>query len=250
MRSPSGPDRGPAERRQIGPPGPFGGAEACLAGFVVLKAVDVALVGPVLLPRLLAGGLVLALLGGAAMVLFAGRAARPERTARIGWAVMGVAFAVVLAGPLYRNHVVFLTWVSAILALFGDRAARRLLLTSHLAVVYAFAAVAKINPLWLSGASLEEWGARLFGLPVLVAAVATIVVEFVLAAAVWRPNRIGLAVAIAMHIAFVVALTGGPYGFLRLVVFNGASIVLWWALWRERRDTSTSPLEPLRRPPS
>jgi hypothetical protein len=241
-------DASPGTRRVIGPSGAFGALEVWLAGFVVLKTLDVALIGPQLLPPALAAGLTLGLLAGAAAVLFAGRSSRPQRTARCGWALIGVAFAVMLTGPLYRNHVFFLLWVSAILVLVGDRASRRLLLTSHLAVVYAFAGVVKLNPLWLSGASLEQWGARLFGVPVVLAAVATIVVELVLAFAVWRPNRTSLALAAVMHVAFVVGVAGGPFDLVRLVVFNGASIALWWALWRERQRADTPLLAPLRRP--
>lgn len=219
--------------------------EVALAALVLLKAVDVALIGPRLLPSLLAIGLTTALLGGVADVLFAARAAHPTRTARLGWLLIAAAVAVMLAGPLYRNHVFFLAWVTVILALFGDRAHRRLLLTTHLSVVYTFAAITKLNPLWLSGESLASWGARLFGVSVIAAAIATVVVEAVLAVAVWRPNRGVVVIATGMHLAFIVGVAGGPYSLLRLVVFNGASIALWWALWRERQRNADPVLAPL-----
>jgi hypothetical protein len=247
VTAPSAGLRGAGASPAIGPPGPFRLLQVAIAGFVILKAVDVALIGPQLLPAAMAVGLTVLLLGGAAAVLFAGRSSQPARTARIGWLLVSAAFGVMLTGPLYRNHVFFLLWVSAVLALFGDRGSRRLLLTSHLSVVYAFAAVTKLNPLWLSGASLEQWGARLFGVPVVLAAIATIVVEAVLAVAVWRPNRTWVVVAALMHVAFVIGVAGGPFDLLRLVVFNGASIALWWALWRERDDADTPVLAPLRR---
>ncbi len=243
--------------------------EVALAALVLLKAVDVALIGP----RLLAPALAVALTGllvlGSVTVLAVpfverrlsasrrgsdiGRArlaptgTRPARIAQLGWLLIAAAVAVMLAGPLYRNHVFFLAWVTVILALFGDRAHRRLLLTTHLSVVYTFAAITKLNPLWLSGESLASWGARLFGVSVIAAAIATVVVEAVLAVAVWRPNRGVVVIATGMHLAFIVGVAGGPYSLLRLVVFNGASIALWWALWRERQRNADPVLAPLRR---
>ena len=210
-----------------------------LPWLLLLKAIDVMGSSIVLFDsQLLAGALTAALVVAALVWL---------RAPRQGAAIAAVVLLVMAVGPLYRNHVAFLAWIAVLTALARDEPEHRLLLTVHLSVVYAFATMAKLNPEWLSGEALAARSAVDLGVPWPLLAWLTVVVEGVLAVAVWRPNRGWLAVALPIHVAFVIGMGGDWLTVLRLTVFNAAILTVWFALVRMRELSPGAPvLQPLK----
>ena len=205
-----------------------------LPWLLLLKAIDVMGSSVVLFDsQLLAGALTAALVVAALVWL---RAPRP------GAAIAAIVLLVMAAGPLYRNHVAFLGWIAALTALARDEQEHRLLLTVHLSVVYGFATLVKLNPVWLSGEALAVRSAVDIGIPWPLLAWLTIAVEGVLAVAVWRPNRGWLAIALPIHIAFVIGMGGDWLTVLRLTVFNAAILTVWYALVRARDLSDDAPV--------
>lgn len=235
---------------------------ALLALAVAAKALDVLVVGTVVLGAWPALPLGLATMVGAVAVL-AGLRARDDHDRRadrrppgrsegrdlerFGWAIVTLALVAMLPTLLYRNHVAFLAWTAAALALTSDAAERRLLLTGHLAAVYGFAAVTKLQPEWWSGDILVGYEARLFAVPPAAAAWAALVAEAALAIAVWRPRPAWIGAAALMHAAFVIGMSVSLVGFGRLVIFNGAAVIVWLLVWEFGREAPGPVLAPLRR---
>ena len=205
-----------------------------LPWLLLLKAIDVMGSSIVLFDsELLAGALTAALVVAALIWL---------RAPRQGAAISAIVLLVMAIGPMYRNHVAFLAWIAVLTAVARDEQEHRLLLTVHLSVVYAFATLAKLNPMWLSGEALEAQSAMEFGMPLPLLAWLTVIVEGVLAVAVWRPNRAWLAVALPTHVAFVIGMGGDWLTVLRLTVFNAAILAVWYALVRTREGSFDAPV--------
>ena len=208
---------------------------------LLLKSVDVAIYGSVqlenqLLTALFTGGLVVA-----ALVWF--------RQPRAGAALAALLFVALTAGPLYRNHVVFLAWVTGLTALSSDEREQRLLLTVHLSVVYAFATIVKLTPVWLSGEALGSRPVISLGVPIVVLAWATVIVEGLLAVAAWRPNRWWFALAVATHVGFILGMGYTVMEFYGLIIFSLATLGVWAALLQARSDAPDEPvLAPLSQP--
>jgi hypothetical protein len=212
-----------------------------LPWILLLKALDILVMAPILLDNALLGALAPAALVVAALVW--------RRWPRPGAALAAIVLLVFAVGPLYRNHVAFLAWVAALWALGRDDAERRLLLTVHLSVVYAFATVVKLNPAWLSGAALEAREVVTLGVPVALLAWATVVVEGLLAVLVWRPQRRWLPLVLVVHIGFVVGMSDSVLELLRLIVFNAAIVTVWLALVAAAAEpTEASLFGPVSRP--
>ena len=205
---------------------------------LLVKSIDVMGSSIVLFDSQLLAGVLTASLVVAALVWL--RAPRP------GAAMAAIVLLVMAAGPLYRNHVAFLAWIAVLTALARDEQEHRLLLTVHLSVVYAFATLVKLNPVWLSGEALAAWSVLDLGIPLALLAWLTVLVEGALAVGVWRPNRAWLAVAVGTHVAFVIGMGGDWLTVLRLTVFNAAILTVWYALVRARELGEDAPvLSPL-----
>jgi hypothetical protein len=164
------------------------------------------------------------------------------RSPRPGAAMAAVVLLVLAAGPLYRNHVAFLAWVAALTAFSRDEQEHRLLLTVHLSVVYAFATFVKLSPVWLSGEALAARSVVDFGVPLVVLAWATVLVEGVLAVAVWWPSRRWLVLAAATHVSFVIGMGENWLESLRLTVFNVAILAIWVTLVEARERAPDVPV--------
>ena len=201
---------------------------------LLLKAVDVLVVGSAVFDGPLVAGSLTAGLAIAALVWL--------RWPRPGAAMAAVALLVIAAGPLYRNHVAFLAWISVLVATARDEPEQRLLLTVHLSVVYAFATLVKLTPLWLSGEALAARSVLTFGLPLALLAWATVAVEAILAVAVWRPTRTWFALAVLTHVAFVIGMADTALEILRLSVFNVAILTMWYALLQAREQRPGAPV--------
>ena len=200
-----------------------------IGALVLLKAVDVVLRGPAELPPA-AWGAALALWAGGGAALAAGR------TSRASWAavlVAGLALSADLPLELRRQHLVLLMGVALVGAVTFDAEERLLLWRTQLSVLYAFAAVAKLNETFLSGSVLA--GAltggpvplpRLPLLALVLAGLLLIAVEVLLAASPWVLQRVGLVVAAALHGTALLVIGGGPLVTLRLLVFGGTAVAL------------------------
>ena len=125
----------------------------------------------------------------------------------------------------FSNHVVFIGWVSTILALWDDRPTRTRLLRIQLCAVYFFGAVSKINPAFLSGQTIAN---RQTWVPFPQAcAFAAIAAELALCAGVWYRWHSTLAFAIAFHVALTVGWTVDFFGDgPGILVFNALMVVV------------------------
>ena len=201
---------------------------------VLLKAVDVAVRGPVGLPApLWAAALTVWVAGGVG--LLTGRSPRPCWAAVL---VAGAGFAVDYPLELRRHHLVLLMAVALGAAVARDRTERLLLWRLELSTLYGVAALAKVNESFLGGDVLARgvvaapvWSALLPSPPLallLLAGLGLIAAEAVLAVAPWVPRlrRPGTAVAAALHGMAVVLATTSPLVGLRLVVFGGTAVLL------------------------
>ena len=201
---------------------------------LVLKAADVLVTGSVLFDEPLVAGSLTAALVCAALVWV--------RWPRPGAAMAAVVLLVLAAGPLYRNHVAFLAWIALLVAISRDEPEQRLLLTVHLSVVYAFATIVKLHPLWLSGEALAARDVLTLGVPLEMLAWATVAVEGMLAVAVWRPTRAWFALAAVTHVVFVIGMGDVLLETLRLAVFNVAILAVWYALLTYREEHPGQPV--------
>lgn len=231
-------------------------AARALGGLVLLKAVDVALRGPVS-GRLWLVGLVLLAAAGAALLAGWDRG---------GWVLMvagAVATAVDAPVELRRQHLVLLALVGLAALAARTPVERRLLWSVQLSALYGTAAMAKLNEVYLSGTVVAAavadapFGTGVLGVPPLPLAVAAslalVAAEVLLAAVPWVPrlHRLGLTVAAAFHLVAVPLAGAEPLVALRLVVFGGTALVLLAAvtgrLEAERRAPPSTSGRPARR---
>lgn len=200
---------------------------------VVLKAVDVLGRGPQDLPAP-AWAAVLALWTAAGLLLAAGRTARPVWAAVL---VAGAGIAVDLPLELRRQHLVLLMGVALAATVAQDDRERLLLWRLQLTVLYAVAALAKLNESFLGGDVLAvALAAGPLGLTppaglLVPVGVALVAVEAALAVWLWRPRRVrlGVGVAAALHLSALAVAAQTPLVGLRLVVFGGTAVVLYAA---------------------
>lgn len=165
----------------------------------------------------------------AAPLLVAGVAMRLVRP-RWAWWVLSVASLVTALGPLYKNHVAMLFWVSLACALFPLARQRRFVMRAQLSIIYGFGALAKLWPEWLSGDVLREvtWiGPILPDVLVQVIVWGTILLEILLAVVVWRSERVWLWLAVALHVGFVIFIWVDLLESVRLVVFGALMLTVW-----------------------
>lgn len=191
---------------------------------VLLKAVDVVARGPDQLPLLLWLAAVSVWVAGAGLLL-AGRYERP------GWALVlaaGLALAADFPADLRRQHLVLLLLIALVAALTEEARERLLLWRVQLSALYGTAGLAKVNESFLSGTVLASAVPRLPLALLVVASVAVVAVELLLAATPWIPRlrRAGVVIASALHLGALALLSVTPEVGLRLVVFGGAAVLL------------------------
>ena len=196
-----------------------------VGAMVLVKAVDVALRGPGLLPAALWAAAVL-LWVGAGVAQIAGRR---ERACWAALLLSGLVLAVDAPVELRRQHLVLLLGIALVGAVTGDTGERLLLWRSQLSVLYGVAALAKLNESFLGGSVLAGTLTVELPLPALLAAgVGLVAVAALLAVTPWVPRlrRTGTAVALLLHGGALALVAGGPLVTLRLVVFGGAAVLL------------------------
>lgn len=151
---------------------------------------------------------------------------------------------------IYNHHMSLLLLVAAIFLLFR-RDEQRLLLKVQLSIVYAFAALTKMNASWISGASLElnmlrrplarslglnsiDPDVLLLTLPAV--AVAVVAIEAWLAVGLWWERTRGwtAAVGVLFHAAMVPLMAANAVQTVRLVVFSGATMMLYLSFFGDR----------------
>ena len=138
----------------------------------------------------------------------------------------------------YYNHVYFLAWTSAAIAVFQDPHQLRTVLRAQLSIVYGFAAVAKIGPVWLSGLSLRVNAPLVPEFLVVPMAFAAIVIEGFLAVALWFPRLrpLVLVVAVPSHVGFWLLVANRPLVAWGLLTFNALTLgILFWVTRREAK---------------
>lgn len=246
-------------------PRPLAATRIALSAAALVKALDLALAMPELaspgalrlpypwspLPPI-GPGLAWTLPAAAALAAIALALGWHARAAAFTLAVL-LGAALALDRQLYGNHLWLLTCLLALLALTDCGAARSLdarrraapprpvpawparLLQTQLTAVYAFAALTKINPDFLSGAVLAAHlraagplappDALLTAGPLAALALATVAIEAFLAVALWLPGlrRIAFLLGTGFHLAIV--LTMEP--FLPLAAFGLASLAVY-----------------------
>ena len=204
-------------------------------GLCLLKAVDLAVRLPAHLPAAQARAFI-ALWIVAALGVGVGVWRRAGLCALVA---LAVAICVLTSWRMYNHHLVLIVMIALILALF-PRDEQVTLLKAQLSIVYAFAAAAKVNAAYLSGAVLDDTLAsgdmgrivRFDGLePALLQAlaIASVAVEAGLAVALWfETTRRPAAVAgIVFHVVMVVFVSYGGLSVVRLVVFSGLMLALY-----------------------
>ncbi|MFN2522124.1 MAG: hypothetical protein ABR614_02250 [Mycobacteriales bacterium] len=205
---------------------------------VLLKAVDVAVRGPLALP---AGGWVAALAvfvaGGSALLV--GPLVRvPARTCWAAVLAGAVGIAVDLPLELRLQHLVLVMGVALAACVSRYEQERLLLWRVQLSALYGTAALAKLNESFLSGDVLAGavlrapfWSQLLPAPPLsvlLLAGAALVLTEVALAVTPWVPRlrRAGAGVALAFHSATLLLVSDSPVVGLRLVVFGGTAVLL------------------------
>ena len=213
-------------------------ADRIAGALILVKAVDVAVRGPVDLPApLWVAVLSLWVVGGTG--LLAGRGG--PKTARGCWALVlcggaGIAFDYPL--ELRRHHLVLLMAVALGALVARDDHERLLLWRVQLSTLYGIAALAKVNESFLGGDVLARgvvaaplWSSLLAPPPLpllLLAGIALIATEALLAVTPWvrRLRRPGTAVAAGFHLVALLLASTSPLVALRLVVFGGTAVLL------------------------
>lgn len=171
------------------------------------------------------------------------------RTRTAGAALIAVLTTViVLDEQTYSSHLYLLALLVALLVIGNSGAALSLdargrsggmppllaawpvtLLKLQVSIVYGFAALAKLNPEYLSGVALANFipfnaAAELIGMRpmimiVITASIFSIAMELALAIWLWVPSRrhVALALGVAIHLGMIATIRGGVR--LQLVVF-------------------------------
>ena len=213
-------------------------ADRVVGALVLVKALDVVARGAGQLPApLWAAVLVVFVTGGAGLLAGPGR----RTTSRACWTAVLLGAAGIAADfpvDLRRQHLFLLMGV-ALGALVARGTAERLVLWRvQLSALYAIAALAKVNESFLGGDVLVRavvaapfWSALLpFPPPpvLVVAGVALIAVELLLAVTPWVPRlrRLGTALAAVLHGAVLVLVSTDPLVAGRLLVFGGLAVLL------------------------
>lgn len=213
------------------------------------KGIDLALRMPDQLPVLVAFAVLAAWIVGAALLLL------DRLTHMAGGALVVAGSTSILAADLYNHHLYLFVVIGAILALF-DTTEQVTLLRWQLAIVYAFAVLAKINGTFLSGvvvrASLER--SRVFedyvvsdGVTALLSA-ATILIEIALPIALWwgpSTRRIALVAGVAFHVSVVIGTAYDLESLIQLGSFGALMLILYLAFFEE--EAAMDPLQDVRR---
>jgi hypothetical protein len=138
----------------------------------------------------------------------------------------------------------FLLWIAVILLATEDHQRERaLLLRTMVTVVYAFAALTKLNPVWLEGHQLVRIANRsdymepflpLFTSPAgRWMAMAVVVTEAWLAIGLWldRTRAVTALLGIVVHLALTVAAAETLEGLFNLVPLNFGLVAMYLAFW-------------------
>lgn len=141
------------------------------------------------------------------------------------WALLAVSVlaVVVFAAGFENQHMWLLIWMP-VTFLFPNRD-REWLWRWQATILYAFAAVAKLNPDYLSGAVLG----RGFDAPVAIlvgVSVAGLATEGFLAFGLWRWEWAKL-VGVSFHAAIVAGMATDPVHVVRLIVFAGLVLLMY-----------------------
>ncbi|HEU4715132.1 MAG TPA: HTTM domain-containing protein [Pyrinomonadaceae bacterium] len=161
-----------------------------------------------------------------------------------------MGYSLTLDQQLYSSHLYLLTLIVFLLTLseigrpFGSQSVWRwpiLLLQIQLSIVYFFAAVTKMNSLYLSGYMLGENLRR--GLPAVffnprvlsAMAIASIVTELALAVGFWIKDLRKGAVVVGTLLHFTMVLTLAPNVAGQLAIFATACIAIYPLFFVERR---------------
>jgi hypothetical protein len=152
----------------------------------------------------------------------------------------------VFAFDFYNHHTYLIITICAIFAL-GVSVPQ--LLKIQLTIVYAFAALTKINETYLSGSELYSsmvqaavWQAVFRDDPspkfLMIVSAASIVVEAFLAVALWfaRTRGIALVVGLCFHAGLVIAVTGGFDLFADLSIYGGLILALYLPFFQDELD--------------
>ncbi|MDX2358724.1 HTTM domain-containing protein [Dietzia sp. PP-33] len=123
------------------------------------------------------------------------------------------------------------------------------LLKIQLTIVYAFAALTKINETYLSGSELYSsmvqaaaWQAVFRDDPspefLMIVSAASIMVEAFLAVGLWftRTRSIALVVGLCFHAGLVIAVTGGFDLFADLSIYGGLILALYLPFFQDELD--------------
>lgn len=178
------------------------------------------------------------------------------RSRGYAWLAVLLLGAALLFPGDYHDAPILLVWLVVITAATERRPDERaVLLRVCVTVVYAFVAVSKLNPSWLSGDQLrnliatrpqvEVFGELLSSPVARGLAVATIVVEAWLALGLWftRTRVPTAALGVLLHTTLVVvAHRGGWPGLVILVVLNFGLVAAYPAFWADlpaRRSNSS-----------
>lgn len=155
-------------------------------------------------------------------------AVAPLLIGRVGFlALAGTAWAVQAFGPVPSASIVLVGWVALACALFEGEDRHRALWAVTV-TVYAFVALNKLTPEFLSGQILEAAAPRV-PWPWL-AAPAAAAFELALAMAVWRRWWWASGVAAAMHTSFVAGMARDVPHAVSLLAFNALMVMLVWCV--------------------
>lgn len=151
----------------------------------------------------------------------------------------------------FYNHHTYL--IIVICAIFVVGVSVPHLLRAQLTIVYAFAAITKVNETYLSGSELYAsmvqhtvWQTVIgvdpspaFLMPV---SAASIAVEAFLAVGLWfaRTRWISLVVGLIFHVGLVVAVTDSFSQFVSLLVYGGLMLALYLPFFQAELDTRIS----------
>lgn len=186
------------------------------------------------------------------------------RRPRLSALVLGlcVAWFLVVAG-YYANHAYLLATLAVMLSFTEcDPGRERVwappvyLLRAQITIVYAFAAIAKINPDFLTGNGLASWGFHswlaprsLLVMPLLPAmAVGTVLCELFVATMLWVPRvrPVACCVGVLLHLGMIVFISPNLLGVVELGMF-AAMMIAGYLLFLDRLPAPLRRLGPDRR---